>query len=147
MKSTSRREFLSRSVGAGAALGFVIPESLDAAPSEATLTAERVAHQAIPDRFDPWIEIDPDALAHNTATVATLANGRPILAVLKNNAYGLGLTDTARLLSAHDAISGFAVVKPEDAIALRDMRFVGSGSLLPPMNMNWFVIVAVSDKV
>jgi len=140
---TSRREFLSRSVGAGAALGLALPDSLAAAPSpgvdpegaprvdsvaplsSATPSISRSTPQTMGDQFDPWVEVDPEALGRNTATVARLVNGRPILAVIKNNAYGLGLTDTARLLSAHAAIHGFAVVKPGDAIALRDSGVEG----------------------
>lgn len=72
------------------------------------------------DRFDPWVEVFPGALAHNVEVVSRLTEGRPILAVIKNNAYGLGLVETARLLGVHEAIAGFAVVKAEDALALRD---------------------------
>jgi len=50
------------------------------------------------DRFDPWIEVDAAALAHNVKTVARLAGNRPILAVIKNNAYGLGLATVASVL-------------------------------------------------
>lgn len=83
--------------------------------------ASRVAtSQAPPDRFDPWIEVSAAALAHNVAVVSRLAAGTPILAVVKNNAYGLGLVETARLLAARTEIEGFAVVKPDDALALRD---------------------------
>ena len=82
--------------------------------------ASRVATpQAPPDRFDPWIEVSASALAHNVAVVSRLAAETPILAVVKNNAYGLGLVETARLLAAHAEIEGFAVVKAEDALALR----------------------------
>ncbi|MGY8778773.1 MAG: alanine racemase, partial [Longimicrobiales bacterium] len=45
-----------------------------------------------------------------------------ILAVIKNNAYGLGPTGAARILSNDDVIAGFAVVKSKDAIALREAR-------------------------
>lgn len=72
------------------------------------------------DRFDPWLEIDAAALRKNVAVVSGLANKRPILAVIKNNAYGLGLTTVASVLDPMPQIKGFAVVKAEAAIALRD---------------------------
>jgi alanine racemase len=73
------------------------------------------------DRFDPWIEVDPAALRHNVAVLATLAGGRPITAVVKNNAYGLGLTTVAPLLDALPEVAGFAVVKTEAAFALAEI--------------------------
>ena len=72
------------------------------------------------DRFDPWIEVDAAALAHNVKTVAKLAGNRPILAVIKNNAYGLGLATVAAVLEPMPEVKGFAVVKAAEAIALRD---------------------------
>ncbi len=72
------------------------------------------------DRFDPWVEVDAEALRQNAAIVARLAGDRPVLAVVKNNAYGLGLALTAPVLEALPAIAGFAVVKTEEALALRD---------------------------
>jgi alanine racemase len=52
--------------------------------------------------------------------VSRLSGGRPILAVIKNNAYGLGLDIIARLLEPRDEIAGFAVVKAEAALRLRE---------------------------
>jgi alanine racemase len=72
------------------------------------------------DRFDPWLEIDPAAFRHNVNTVTGLAGGRPVLAVIKNNAYGLGLTTVAAILEPWPEIHGFAVVKTAEALALRD---------------------------
>ena len=70
--------------------------------------------------FDPWLEIDAQALRHNVAEIARLAGGRPILGVVKNNAYGLGLSTVGRMLDSLDGIAGLAVVKTDQAIALRD---------------------------
>jgi alanine racemase len=81
----------------------------------------QVASAAISaDRFDPWIEVDTAALAFNAKTVSRLAGGRPLLAVIKNNAYGLGLTTVASVIEPMAEIKGFAVVKAAEAIALRD---------------------------
>jgi alanine racemase len=105
----SRRDFLGLTTTAWGAMAL---------RPEVVLGAERRPVPA--DRFDPWVEVHPELLEHNVGVVSRLSGGRPILAVIKNNAYGLGLLDAARLLSRHDAVVGFAVVKPEDAIALRD---------------------------
>ena len=69
--------------------------------------------------FDPWLEIDSAALAHNVSTVSRLAGGRAIVAVVKNNAYGLGLATAGPLLEKLDGVWGFAVVRADEAHALR----------------------------
>ena len=70
--------------------------------------------------FDPWIEIRPDHVRHNVREVTRLVEGRPILAVIKNNAYGMGLVNMARILETEEGVTGMAVVKLSEAIALRD---------------------------
>lgn len=72
-----------------------------------------------PAGLDPWIEVDGDALRANLAAVSGLAAGRPVLAVIKNNGYGLGTTEVAAALDAERAVAAFAVVKVESALALR----------------------------
>jgi len=95
---------------------------LASAPVLASLSvASQAATTSIAvDRFDPWIEVDAAALQYNAKTVSRLAGGRPILAVIKNNAYGLGLATVASVLEPMPEIKGFAVVKASEAIALRD---------------------------
>jgi alanine racemase len=100
---TDRRAFLA------AALGAIALPKLRAVPLR-----ERAPS------FDPWLEVDTAALRHNVAEAARLSGGRPVLAVVKNNAYGLGLSTVGPLLDAVDAVPGLAVVKTDEAIALRD---------------------------
>lgn len=71
------------------------------------------------DQYDPWIEIDPTALKFNVKQLHELSGNRPILAVVKNNAYGLGLENTAKILDELPEIAGFADVKTDDCLALR----------------------------
>jgi alanine racemase len=71
-------------------------------------------------RFEPWLEIDRAALAANVRAVSRLAGGLSLLAVVKNNAYGLGLREAGPVLAAQPEVAGLAVVKPEEALALRD---------------------------
>lgn len=78
------------------------------------------AHGTPGDGFDPWIEVDVQALAANVEVVRGLARGRPILAVVKNNAYGLGLLPAGRVLAEHSSVWGLAVVKADEALALRN---------------------------
>ena len=111
--SISRRKFVAGVAGAAAVGHLGLPESVAGDAPEPLL-------QSIPaDRFDPWIEVEPAALAHNVGVVSRLTENRPILAVVKNNGYGLGVTTVAAALEGNPAIEGFAVVKTEAALALR----------------------------
>jgi alanine racemase len=104
---TSRRSFF----GAGAAaLGLPLARGR-AFPAESD-----GGHSS----FDPWVEVHSANLRHNVSEVARRVGGRPILAVIKNDGYGLGVVNVARVLEPLAAISGFAVVKLQEAIRLRD---------------------------
>lgn len=72
-------------------------------------------------------------VAHNAAEVARLA-GTPVLAVVKNNGYGLGVVQMARALAAHPAIAGFAVVKLHEAVMLRDAGITRPVLLMAPFD-------------
>jgi len=77
-------------------------------------------HARTDSSFDPWIEIRADNLRHNVGEIHRRVELRPILAVIKNNGYGMGVANAARLLEPSSAIAGFAVVKLHEAITLRD---------------------------
>ena len=97
---TSRRTFL-----AAAAAALAIPRRLFASVTRAA--------------FEPWLEIDVAALTHNVRAIARLTGNKPIIAVVKNNAYGLGLDTAGPLLAAMPEVGMLAVVRPEEALALR----------------------------
>ena len=84
--------------------------------------ASQPASQAPPppgaSRFDPWIEVNADHLKQNASEVARLTE-RPVMAVVKNNGYGLGVVNSARALEPHASVHGFAVVKLQEALDLR----------------------------
>ncbi|HEU5467714.1 MAG TPA: alanine racemase, partial [Steroidobacteraceae bacterium] len=61
--------------------------------------------------------IDAAALKHNLTRVRELAPGCRVMAVIKANAYGHGLTTAAEALAGADA---FAVARMEEALALRE---------------------------
>jgi alanine racemase len=81
---------------------------------------------------DPWIEVDRKALVFNAGQLRKKAGGRPILAVLKCNAYGHGLVETARCLETVP-VQGFVVGKLAEALALRTARI-----RLPVLNLGPF---------
>jgi len=101
--------------GSAAALGASACVSAD--PSDGRSDQNR------PERlptYDPIIDVDASAIRHNVAEVSRVCAGRPILAVVKNNAYGLGLTTVGPILDSLDEVAGLAVVKADQAIGLRD---------------------------
>lgn len=73
----------------------------------------------VSDRFDPWVEIDQSAFQNNVREAARLAGDRPILAVCKNDAYGLGDETVGPMLAALPEVGGLACVRVEEALALR----------------------------
>jgi len=117
----SRREFIS---GSAAALGVpAVTHSLP--PVSEDVYGSKPGGPTVKGRrdllgFDPVIEVDGAAIRHNVAEVSRLCSGRPIMAVVKNNGYGLGVANVGRILDGIDAVAGLAVVKADEAIALRD---------------------------
>lgn len=82
--------------------------------------------------FDPWIEIRADHLAQNVAEVARACGQRPILAVIKNNGYGLGVVEVGRILAAQPQVRGLAVITLHEAMRLRDARIAAPILLMGP---------------
>ncbi len=119
----NRRAFLST-----AALGTLAA----AVPPRIALARQSKPAQAPTDGFDPWIEVHPAHLAHNVREVARASGARPILAVVKNNAYGHGVATAARLLEPLPDVDGFAVVKLDEAITLRDRGITKPVLLMGP---------------
>lgn len=122
----SRREFLA--TGA-AALG--LPAIAGAGPpAAATPQAHfRLRPGGHPDGFDPWIEILADAFRHNVRETARLARA-PLLAVIKNNAYGLGDQVVGPIVAACPEVAGLACTRVSEALALRK-----AGVTKPILNM------------
>lgn len=117
--SPSRRQFL-----AAAAVSPLVADALrlptgGADPHLAESRDTATVRRADPDRMEPWIVVQPDALRANVGVLNRLSNNRPLMAVVKNNGYGLGLLEVARILDADPRVSGFGVVKVGEALALR----------------------------
>jgi alanine racemase len=83
--------------------------------------------------FDPWVDVHAGNLAHNATEVARLTK-RPVLAVIKNNGYGLGAVNVAKALDGHASIAGFAVVKLQEALDLRTQGIKKPVLLMGPVD-------------
>jgi alanine racemase len=119
--TVSRRAFLASS--AAAAVTVAASRTADAAEPGAADAAELGAPSDRADRgarVDPWLEILPSAIEHNVRMLSRLAGGRSILAVAKNNAYGLGLRTAGPILARLREVWGLAVVRADEAFALHD---------------------------
>ena len=80
----------------------------------------------------PTLTIDTSALKHNIDLVQKLAKNAAVIAVLKNNGYGLGLLPFASVLQDR-GICYFAVTDLSDAVALRNSGITGRILLLTPL--------------
>ncbi len=80
--------------------------------------------QSVEDQFDPWLELNIDNLNHNIAQVRKKIDGRPIMAVIKCNAYGHGIVEIATSMALQN-IEHFAVVKMDEAVQLRHNQVKG----------------------
>ncbi len=67
----------------------------------------------------PWVDIDLNALCANFAMIRDQAPTAETAAVVKCDAYGLGLESVARSLAASEKCRSFFVAYPEEGAALR----------------------------
>jgi alanine racemase len=111
MKS-SRRSFLKA--------GLALPVVLNTSPAFAETSSVPQFSDSNDSSFDPWVEIHRENLRHNVQEISRRVASRPILAVIKNNGYGMGVANVAQLLEPQPEIYGFAVVKFHEAMTLRD---------------------------
>lgn len=70
------------------------------------------------DLMDPWIEVDLRNITHNLNQIRKIVHPRPVMAVIKANAYGHGLVETAKFLEKQN-IRFLAVGKVQEALQLR----------------------------
>ena len=80
-----------------------------------------------------WVDVDLDALVANARRLASCV-GKPLVPMVKANAYGLGAVTAARALEAI-APWGFGIATPAEALELRaagiGARLISFSSLLP----------------
>jgi alanine racemase len=119
----NRRDFLKLASKFSASVVLAGSASTMAAAKGAGIaTASGVGD--IEDQFDPWIELNIDNLNHNIAEVRRMVGKRPIMAVIKCNAYGHGIIEIASSMVLQ-GIEHFAVVKMAEGKALRDNGIKG----------------------
>jgi alanine racemase len=84
--------------------------------------------------FDPWVEVHEANVQHNVSEISRRVAGRPIMAVIKNNGYGAGIINIARILEPMTEVAGLAVVKLQEAMTLRDGGIRKSILLMGPFD-------------
>ena len=94
--------------------------------------------------FDPWVEVHSANLRHNAGAVAGLTK-RPVLAVIKNNGYGLGVVSSAKALEPSASVHGFAVVKLQEALDLRAQGIKKPVLLMAPFDERDLQAAVASD--
>ena len=131
MGNTRRRDFLGI---AGVSAAVFVTGKL----ARASVTP--VKSIDVGDQIAPWIELDMDALASNVREVRKRIGDRPIMAVVKCNAYGHGGVEIATALQRDSGVRHFMVVKTREATALRQNGIDGM-----IMNMGPFARRDVSE--
>ncbi len=111
-----RRDLLWSGVGAVGA-GLVTGRAGLASPS--TSRQFGFSRGARGRRFDAWVGVNVANLNANLALVRERANGLPVMAVVKADAYGHGLVPVAQTLAAA-GVEAFMVANTQEAVALRD---------------------------
>lgn len=131
--TSSRRTFLKSgsSLIAAGGLGSL-------APGRVLAQAPASHHSS----FDPWVEVYVDHLRHNVRLIRQHVQSRPIMAVIKNDGYGLGVANVGRVLDEETGIAGLAVVKLHEAHSLRD-----AGVTKPVLLMGPFDEQNLSDAI
>jgi len=90
---------------------------------------------------DPWIELEMNNLAWNVKETRKRVGKRPILAIVKCNAYGHGIVEMSKGM-AGNGISHFGVVKVWEAVSLREK---GIGSMI--LNLGPFSRIEAVDVI
>jgi alanine racemase len=83
------------------------------------MPAEPPPRSTLPSTADPWIEVIAEAVGNNVRELHRFT-GRRLLAVAKNNANGVGIRHIGPILDAMPEVYGLAVVRVDEALALRD---------------------------
>ena len=75
-----------------------------------------------------WVEVSKDALKYNVETIQRLAQRKTVMGVVKSNAYGHGLVETAKLFLKY-GVDWLGVDNVDEAVLLRKAK-VGSPILV-----------------
>lgn len=94
----------------------------------------------------PALIVNTSALEHNISLIQKLSGSAAVIAVLKNNGYGLGLVPFAAFLQKK-GISHFAVTELSDALTLRTGGIRGHILLLTPLYEFDELIDAIQNNI
>ncbi|UII81128.1 alanine racemase [Flagellimonas sp. CMM7] len=107
----SRRTFLKKTSIGAIGLG-ILPTSIP--------TPSLDFYDDIKKGINPWIELSKKDYLKNAEIISKMAQGSSVLAVLKNNAYGLGDVEVGSILDDSPHVDGLALVKDVRCLALRE---------------------------
>lgn len=116
MSKTSRRDFIK--LASTASAGVILTGSAATMARAQETEMAGPPPQTVEDQFDAWVELNMDHLNANVQEVRSRIGGRPIMAVVKCNAYGHGIVEVAAGL-ADQGIEHFMVVKMDEGELLR----------------------------
>lgn len=130
MKPIIRRDFLKRMSAASVGLPILLhfPKFLSSIPHHFS-------------QYDTWLEINLDNIAWNLAQIRQRVDNRPIMGVIKANAYGHGLVEIGKFLEKQK-IHSLAVGKFQEALDLRE-----NGVQTPVLNFGMFSREQAEDLV
>ncbi|MCK4943620.1 MAG: alanine racemase, partial [Candidatus Aminicenantes bacterium] len=123
-KKVKRRDFLTRAGTVSLGLTFL-----------PNLKKENISSSYnLKSGSDPWLEINLNNIAWNLSQIKKKVNNRPVMGVIKANAYGHGLVHVARFLEKQN-IRFLAVGKLHEALELRESNIktpiLNFGPLIP----------------
>jgi len=105
--------------GGGAVIGGALALGRGVAAGATTATAQRGGQRGEPGRrSDAWVAVDVANLTSNFNLVKERVGGRPVMAVIKADAYGHGIVPVAQTLARAGA-DAFMVANTQEAMALR----------------------------
>lgn len=105
--------------GGSALLGGALALGAGATAGATTVTAQRGGPRGEPGRrSDAWVGVDVANLTSNFKLVKERVGGRPVMAVVKADAYGHGIVPVAQTLARAGA-DAFMVGNTQEAMALR----------------------------
>ena len=128
----------------GAAAGGVAFAAPTPGPHESNARSRRQVAQRLLDAVPEagaWVELDRSAVAANLAAVRRRAGGRPVMGVVKANAYGHGLAPMARML-ADAGVDALMVITVDEALAVR-----AAGIRTPVLNYGPFDRPAAAELI
>jgi alanine racemase len=96
-------------------------------------------------RRDAWLEINVANLEHNLKQIHQSVQ-KPLIPVLKADAYGHGAVVLSKILSAYDFVYGFAVASIDEALSLREVS-PRTNIMILGISPEWSMEAAVSHDI